>query len=89
MQHVLLAAILAACSMSAAMAKESGNSPAPAQSGNGAVESYVEVPMPPGFHVEASALDGPVFADDKGHTLYTWPSKRLRNGYSGDRKSVV
>jgi predicted lipoprotein with Yx(FWY)xxD motif len=42
--------------------------------------------MPPGFHVESSALDGPVFADASGHTLYTWPSKRLRNGYSGETK---
>jgi predicted lipoprotein with Yx(FWY)xxD motif len=82
MQRTLLAVTIAACSLSLATAKESGNTAAPSQ----AVEGYVAVPMPPGFHVEASALDGPVFADANGHTLYTWPSKRLRNGYSGETK---
>ncbi|HEY4370192.1 MAG TPA: hypothetical protein VGN07_23375 [Steroidobacteraceae bacterium] len=51
-----------------------------------AVEAYVAVPMPPGFQVEVSPLEGPVFADAKGHTLYSWPLKRLRNGYSGESK---
>jgi predicted lipoprotein with Yx(FWY)xxD motif len=50
------------------------------------VEEYVSVPMPPGFRVASSELDGPVFADAHGHTLYTWPFKRLRNGYSGEAK---
>ncbi len=48
------------------------------------VEQYVSVPMPPGFHVESTELDGPVFADARGRTIYTWPSHRLRNGYSGE-----
>jgi len=48
------------------------------------VEAYVAVPMPPGFHVESTELDGPVFADANGRTLYTWPSHKLRNGYSGE-----
>lgn len=48
------------------------------------VEEYVSVPMPPAFHVESTELDGPVFADANGRTLYIWPSKRLRNGYSGE-----
>ena len=47
-------------------------------------EAYVSVPIPPGFHVEATELEGPVFADAGGRTLYTWPSHRLRNGYSGE-----
>ena len=55
-------------------------------SSGSAAEDYVSVPMPPGFHVEASDLEGPVFADSKGHTLYSWPYKRLRNGYSGEQK---
>jgi predicted lipoprotein with Yx(FWY)xxD motif len=87
-QRVLAAVNVAACSLliaSGAMAKgpakESGSTVAPS-----AVEAYVAVPMPPGFRVEASALDGPVFADANGRTLYTWPSKRLRNGYSGETK---
>jgi predicted lipoprotein with Yx(FWY)xxD motif len=52
----------------------------------GIVESYVSVPMPPGFKVVISELEGPIFADARGHTLYMWPSKKLRNGYSGEMK---
>ena len=52
-------------------------------------ERYREVPMPPGFRVEATALDGPVFADARGRTLYTWPQHLLRNGYSGEAPGVV
>jgi predicted lipoprotein with Yx(FWY)xxD motif len=48
------------------------------------VEQYVDIPMPPGFHVESNELEGPVFADANGRTIYTWPSHRLRNGYSGE-----
>lgn len=48
------------------------------------VEAYVSMPMPPGFRVEPTELEGPVFADSEGRTLYTWPSHRLRNGYSGE-----
>ena len=55
-------------------------------SSGSAAEEYVAVPMPPGFHVESSDLEGPVFADSRGHTLYSWPYKRLRNGYSGEQK---
>lgn len=47
-------------------------------------ESYIEEPLPNGFRVEATELEGPVFADAGGRTLYTWPLKRLRNGYSGE-----
>jgi predicted lipoprotein with Yx(FWY)xxD motif len=50
------------------------------------VEAYVSVPMPPGFRVESSELDGPVFADARGRTLYVWPFKRMRAGYSGEQK---
>lgn len=47
-------------------------------------EPYRPVPMPPGFQVLASELDGPVFADASGQTLYKWPQHKLRNGYSGE-----
>lgn len=40
--------------------------------------------VPPQFHVEASELEGPVYADSRGRTLYTWPQHKLRNGYSGE-----
>jgi len=49
-------------------------------------EDYVHVPMPPGFKVEATELEGPVFADSRGHTLYMWPFKLLRVGNTGDPK---
>ena len=32
----------------------------------------------------ATELDGPVFADATGHTLYKWPFKQLRVGDTGD-----
>lgn len=49
-------------------------------------ESYVRVPMPPGIRVEMTELDGPVFADAKGHTLYRWPFANQRVGNVGDPK---
>ena len=50
------------------------------------VEAHLDVPMPPGFQVVNTELEGPVFADARGLTLYMWPSKKLRNGYSGEMK---
>ncbi|MEP6549144.1 MAG: hypothetical protein ABJD53_16925 [Gammaproteobacteria bacterium] len=54
--------------------------------GSRETEAYVRVPMPPHFRVESTELDGPVFADEKGHTLYSWPFKSLRVGNTGDIK---
>ena len=51
------------------------------------VEQYDPVPMPPGFQVIVSELEGPVFADARGRTLYHWPVKPLRNGAVGERKN--
>lgn len=50
------------------------------------MEDYVDVAMPPGFQVVVSELEGPVFADANGKTLYKWPLQNLRNGATGDRK---
>jgi predicted lipoprotein with Yx(FWY)xxD motif len=47
-------------------------------------EAYVHVPMPPHFKVEPTELDGPVFADAQGHTLYKWPFRQMRVGDTGD-----
>lgn len=47
-------------------------------------EQYLRVPMPPGFQIVRTELDGPVFADAQGRTLYKWPYTSLRNGYVGD-----
>jgi predicted lipoprotein with Yx(FWY)xxD motif len=49
-------------------------------------EAYSHVAMPPHFKVEATELEGPVFADSNGHTLYSWPFKLLRVGNAGDPK---
>jgi len=49
-------------------------------------EPYIPEAMPPGFRVEASELDGPVFADAQGRTLYRWPFRNMRNGVTGDGK---
>jgi predicted lipoprotein with Yx(FWY)xxD motif len=49
-------------------------------------EAYVQVPMPPGIQVIHTELEGPVFADAAGKTLYTWPLGNLRNGNVGDRR---
>lgn len=49
-----------------------------------ATESYRAEPMPPGIRVVATELEGPVFADSAGKTLYAWPQHKLRNGYSGE-----
>lgn len=49
-------------------------------------EQYEPVAMPPGFQVVVTEQEGPVFADSRGHTLYTWPVRQLRNGPVGERK---
>ncbi|MEO1077962.1 MAG: hypothetical protein AAFY29_00295 [Pseudomonadota bacterium] len=49
-------------------------------------EAYIAELMPPGFQVVSSALEGPVYADERGRTLYKWPLGALRNGSTGDRK---
>jgi predicted lipoprotein with Yx(FWY)xxD motif len=49
-------------------------------------EEYEQVPMPPGFKVVVSELEGPVFADERGRTLYQWPTHQLRNGPAGELK---
>jgi predicted lipoprotein with Yx(FWY)xxD motif len=47
-------------------------------------EDYIHAPMPPGIKVIGTELEGPVFADAQGHTLYKWPKKSLRNGDAGE-----
>ena len=67
-------AALAASAVSSAFAESAANG----------VEDYVEVPMPPGFGVQSTELEGPVFTDGEGRTLYIWPLHKQRNGYSGE-----
>jgi predicted lipoprotein with Yx(FWY)xxD motif len=49
-------------------------------------EEFLRVPLPPGFQVQYTELEGPVFANAHGMTLYTWPHDTLRNGVTGDSK---
>jgi len=51
-------------------------------------EAFIEEPLPPGFQVLITPLEGPVFADSSGHTLYTWPLEDQRNGQAGDREGL-
>lgn len=51
-------------------------------------ENYLPVPMPPGFRVVITELDGPVFSDSRGMTLYYWPLTTMRNGVTGDPKNA-
>jgi predicted lipoprotein with Yx(FWY)xxD motif len=47
-------------------------------------EAFIPEPLPKGFSVRQSVIDGPVFADARGRTLYRWPFKVMRNGITGD-----
>lgn len=77
----LLPGAIIACTALIALAADPG-----ADVSYSAVEAYVEIPMPPGFRVESTELDGPVIADSRGRTIYQWPAHKLRNGYSGEFK---
>lgn len=50
------------------------------------VEDYIKAPLPPGFQVVNNELEGPVFADANGKSLYIWPLLALRNGDAGEQK---
>ncbi len=50
------------------------------------VEDYAKVPMPAGVQVVVTPMEGPVFADAQGKTLYIWPQKSMRIGFAGDPK---
>jgi predicted lipoprotein with Yx(FWY)xxD motif len=52
------------------------------------LEDYQRVPMPPGFGVQHTDVDGPVFVDARGMTIYTWPLQTLNNGDAGDRTGM-
>lgn len=51
-------------------------------------EEIPDVPMPPGFRIETTELEGPVFADPSGKTLYTWPLVSSRLTAHGDRRGA-
>ena len=73
---------------SAAMAAQANVGPAPFWQPRSSSdhEVYNQDPLPAGVQVVQTELDGPVYADANGHTLYHWQLKNLRNGDTGDRK---
>src|SRR5690606_20381837 len=83
MSHIRVTSVLALAALCM-----TGATAAHAQAGRGqaATEKYVREPMPPGVKVVMSKLQGPIYADASGRTLYQWPRKELRNGGTGDMK---
>jgi len=51
--------------------------------------AYVEEPLPPGFKVMLSELEGPIYTLADGRPVYQWPRKELRNGGSGDVRTTM
>lgn len=50
-----------------------------------AQEPYIREEVPPSIQVIPTPLDGPVYANAQGMTLYKWPVRALCNGSTGDR----
>ena len=50
------------------------------------VEAYIHEPMPPVIQVMGTEVDGPLFADANGRTLYIWPHRQLDAGDAGEQK---
>ncbi len=92
MKTSLLAITVAATVNAASAAQANQNDRSPQNfdywqpAGSAIEEQYVDAAMPPGFQVINTELDGPVFANAEGRTLYSWPLRNLRNGTTGDRK---
>jgi len=52
-------------------------------------EAFLAEPMPAAIQVVPTELEGPVFANAEGKTLYIWPLRGLRNGAVGDRRNTA
>ncbi len=50
------------------------------------LEVHQQVAMPPGFGVQHTDVDGPVFVDARGMTMYKWQKRGQRNGDVGEVK---
>jgi predicted lipoprotein with Yx(FWY)xxD motif len=50
------------------------------------LEVSLKEPMPPGFGVQSTDVDGPVFIDARGMTVYVWPfsGEKMQLGGDGD-----
>ncbi|MET0281856.1 MAG: hypothetical protein ABW278_12155 [Steroidobacteraceae bacterium] len=80
---VLRAALVAAAGFAAPVLAETGKYRPPVDY----LEHYVNEPLPAGFGVQHTDVDGPVFVDASGLTLYKWPLGSLRNGPAGERRN--
>lgn len=74
MRHILSIGLIAAGTLFAGAASAA----------EAARETASAVPMPPSFRIEHNEVEGPVFADPRGMTLYYWPLRTMRNGVTGD-----
>ena len=70
--------------VTAILAVAGGVASAQAAATRSEVEDYIREPMPAGIQVVISELEGAVFADAAGHTLYTWQFQSQRNSTVGD-----
>lgn len=52
-------------------------------------EDYIREPLPPGFQVIGSELDGPIFADAKGRTLYRWSDEQQNTPACDGQKQAL
>src|SRR5689334_5283544 len=75
---VLVAAVALGCA-TAPLLSASVSKAASSERTASKTENYVAEPMPDGIQVINSELEGPVFADAAGHTLYRWPARNTRN----------
>lgn len=82
MRNITAGAVLAAAALCFSCTAFAANKQGAAE----LVEAYVDEPMPPGFKVMISPLDGPIYTTLDGKTLYTWPRAELRNGGTADMK---
>jgi predicted lipoprotein with Yx(FWY)xxD motif len=83
MRNVRILSVLTVAALCAGAAQGAG---VRGQQGKALVESYVRESAPPGFKVMLSELEGPIYTDANGRTLYQWPRKELRNGGTADMK---
>ena len=79
-------ALLLLCLVAAPLAAVANAVPYWPEKPSAVKEQFEAVPIPPGFQIIVTEQEGPVFADARGRTLYTWPVHQLRNGPVGERK---
>src|ERR1700742_1939747 len=83
MGEEMLNRTIVSCAVAAAALAAGGGGIA-AETKKAAIEAYVAEPMPPLIQIVGTDMDGPVFADAKGHTLYVFGGgRREGGGYGG------